>query len=86
MEPHKDVLQDMVPPKKHLLRYQALNAQIGLIVSGFNEYVVIILLMQCRIRLVALLLSSGVSCCFFILFRKPIRFALHWSRDCLLLT
>jgi transformation/transcription domain-associated protein len=42
MEPHKDVLQDMVPPKKHLLRYQALNAQIGLIVSGFNKYVVII--------------------------------------------
>ncbi len=30
MEPHKDVLQDMIPPKKHLLRHQPLNAQIGL--------------------------------------------------------
>ncbi|KAI0213609.1 Transformation/transcription domain-associated protein [Lamellibrachia satsuma] len=30
MEPHKDVLQDMIPPKKHLLRYQPANAQIGL--------------------------------------------------------
>lgn len=33
MEPHKDVLQDMVPPKKHLLRHQPANAQIGLMVS-----------------------------------------------------
>ena len=30
MEPHKEVLQDMVPPRKHLLRYQPANAQIGL--------------------------------------------------------
>uniref|UniRef100_A0A803SSS7 Transformation/transcription domain associated protein n=1 Tax=Anolis carolinensis TaxID=28377 RepID=A0A803SSS7_ANOCA len=30
MEPHKEVLQDMVPPKKHLLRHQPANAQIGL--------------------------------------------------------
>ena len=30
MEPHKEVLQDMIPPKKHLLRYQPANAQIGL--------------------------------------------------------
>ncbi|KAL1426892.1 hypothetical protein MTO96_000428 [Rhipicephalus appendiculatus] len=30
MEPHRDVLADMVPPKKHLLRHQPLNAQIGL--------------------------------------------------------
>ncbi|XP_076468689.1 transformation/transcription domain-associated protein-like isoform X2 [Babylonia areolata] len=30
MESHKDVLQDMIPPKKHLLRHQPLNAQIGL--------------------------------------------------------
>ncbi|KAK7109588.1 transformation/transcription domain-associated protein-like isoform X2 [Littorina saxatilis] len=30
MEPHKEVLQDMIPPKKHLLRHQPLNAQIGL--------------------------------------------------------
>ncbi len=30
MEPHKDVLQDMIPPKKHLLRHQPVNAQIGL--------------------------------------------------------
>lgn len=30
MEPHKDVLADMIPPKKHLLRHQAANAQIGL--------------------------------------------------------
>lgn len=30
MEPHKEVLADMVPPKKHLLRHQPTNAQIGL--------------------------------------------------------
>ncbi|XP_075538774.1 transcription-associated protein Nipped-A isoform X6 [Dermacentor variabilis] len=30
MEPHREVLADMVPPKKHLLRHQPLNAQIGL--------------------------------------------------------
>ncbi|XP_071454988.1 transformation/transcription domain-associated protein [Hetaerina americana] len=30
MEPHKDVLADMIPPKKHLLRHQPANAQIGL--------------------------------------------------------
>lgn len=30
MEPHRDVLADMVPPKKHLLRHQPLSAQIGL--------------------------------------------------------
>ena len=36
MEPHKDVLQDMVPPKKHLLRHQPANAQIGLMVSSMS--------------------------------------------------
>lgn len=30
MEPHKDVLVDIIPPKKHLLRHQPVNAQIGL--------------------------------------------------------
>ncbi|ESP00832.1 hypothetical protein LOTGIDRAFT_173026 [Lottia gigantea] len=30
MEPHKEVLQDMIPPRKHLLRHQPFNAQIGL--------------------------------------------------------
>jgi len=30
VEAHKDVLQDMIPPKKHLLRHQPVNAQIGL--------------------------------------------------------
>ncbi|XP_048245320.1 transformation/transcription domain-associated protein-like isoform X4 [Haliotis rufescens] len=30
MEPHREVLQDMIPPKKHLLRHQPLIAQIGL--------------------------------------------------------
>ncbi|KAG8225079.1 hypothetical protein J437_LFUL000058 [Ladona fulva] len=30
MEPHKDVLADMIPPRKHLLRHQPANAQIGL--------------------------------------------------------
>ncbi|KAI8515281.1 hypothetical protein Bbelb_060940, partial [Branchiostoma belcheri] len=30
MEPHKNVLEDMIPPKKHLLRHQPANAQIGL--------------------------------------------------------
>jgi hypothetical protein len=28
MAPHKDVLQDMIPPKKHLLRHQPINAQV----------------------------------------------------------
>ena len=28
MAPHKDVLQDMIPPKKHLLRHQPVNAQV----------------------------------------------------------
>jgi len=32
MEPHKDVLQDMIPPKKYLLKHQPANAQIGLMV------------------------------------------------------
>ena len=32
MQPHKDVLNEMIPPKKHLLRYQPANAQIGLMV------------------------------------------------------
>jgi len=32
MEPHKDILDEMIPPKKHLLRYQPANAQIGLMV------------------------------------------------------
>jgi transformation/transcription domain-associated protein len=30
MSPHKEVLADMIPPKKHLLRHQPVNAQIGL--------------------------------------------------------
>ncbi|XP_070855282.1 transcription-associated protein 1 isoform X3 [Drosophila suzukii] len=30
MDPHKDVLADIIPPKKHLLRHQPANAQIGL--------------------------------------------------------
>lgn len=30
MHPHRDVLADMIPPKKHLLRHQPANAQIGL--------------------------------------------------------
>ncbi|KAG5328830.1 TRRAP protein, partial [Acromyrmex heyeri] len=30
MEPHKEVLADVIPPKKHLLRHQPTNAQIGL--------------------------------------------------------
>ena len=30
VSPHKDVLQDMIPPKRHLLRHQPVNAQIGL--------------------------------------------------------
>lgn len=34
MEPHKEVLQDMIPPKKHLLRHQPANAQIGLMVKS----------------------------------------------------
>lgn len=30
IKPHKEVLADMIPPKKHLLRHQPANAQIGL--------------------------------------------------------
>lgn len=30
IRPHKEVLTDMIPPKKHLLRHQPANAQIGL--------------------------------------------------------
>lgn len=30
IEPHKDILSDMIPPKKHLLRHQPVNAQIGI--------------------------------------------------------
>jgi len=30
MEPHKEVLAEMVPPKKHLMRHQTVNAQIGI--------------------------------------------------------
>lgn len=37
MEPHKEVLQDMIPPKKHLLRHQPANAQIGLMVSPWEN-------------------------------------------------
>lgn len=33
MEPHKELLQDMIPPKKHLLRHIALVSQIGIMVS-----------------------------------------------------
>ena len=31
MLPHRDVLADMIPPRKHLLRHQPVNTQIGLI-------------------------------------------------------
>jgi len=30
MEPHKSLLEDMIPPKKHLLRHQPANTQIAL--------------------------------------------------------
>lgn len=30
MEPHKEALADMIPPKKHILKHQPVNAQIGL--------------------------------------------------------
>ncbi|XP_028033958.1 transcription-associated protein 1 isoform X2 [Bombyx mandarina] len=30
MDPHRDVLADIIPPKKHLLRHQPANAQMGL--------------------------------------------------------
>nr|XP_018666778.1 transformation/transcription domain-associated protein isoform X1 [Ciona intestinalis]XP_018666779.1 transformation/transcription domain-associated protein isoform X2 [Ciona intestinalis] len=30
MSPHRDVLSDMIPPRKHLLRHQPVNTQIGL--------------------------------------------------------
>jgi len=31
MAPHCDVLADMIPPRKHLLRHQPVNTQIGLV-------------------------------------------------------
>ena len=34
MKPHKEVLADMIPPKKHLLRHQPANAQRGLMDSN----------------------------------------------------
>ncbi|PIK62231.1 putative transformation/transcription domain-associated protein [Apostichopus japonicus] len=34
MQPHKEVLADMIPPKKHLLRHQPANAQRGLMDSN----------------------------------------------------
>ncbi|XP_038044323.1 transformation/transcription domain-associated protein-like isoform X2 [Patiria miniata] len=34
MEPHREVLADMIPPKKHLLRHQPANAQRGLMESN----------------------------------------------------
>lgn len=30
MDPHRDVLVDIIPPKKHLLRHQSATAQMGL--------------------------------------------------------
>lgn len=30
MDPHREVLADIIPPKKHLLRHQPANAQMGL--------------------------------------------------------
>lgn len=30
MDPHREVLVDIIPPKKHLLRHQPANAQMGL--------------------------------------------------------
>lgn len=46
MEPHKEVLQDMIPPKKHLLRHQPVNAQIGLMVSQTATQVVVVTYLQ----------------------------------------
>lgn len=34
IEPHKDAIAEMVPPKKHLLRYQPPVAQIGIMVGS----------------------------------------------------
>lgn len=30
MDPHREVLADIIPPKKHLLRHQPANVQMGL--------------------------------------------------------
>ena len=38
MTPHKDVLVETIPPKKHLLRYQPVNAQIGVMVRSYLNY------------------------------------------------
>ena len=53
MQPHKDVLQDMIPPKKHLLRYQPANAQIGIMVrhttTSYNYVSNVLRLFKCCI-------------------------------------
>ncbi|XP_065834052.1 transformation/transcription domain-associated protein-like isoform X2 [Oscarella lobularis] len=35
MQPHKSILADMIPPKKHFLRHQPVNTQLGLM-DGFT--------------------------------------------------
>lgn len=44
MEPHKEVLQDMIPPRKHLLRHQPANAQIGIMVRLLFQFILVLCL------------------------------------------
>ncbi len=95
MEPHKDVLQDMIPPKKHLLRHQPANAQIGLMVSAHS--LIIFHLHSDRPVLINISVTSYcvfshlnmdvnwwdvyISLC---ICRRGILSVLHWSPGCLL--
>lgn len=36
IEPHKELLVDMIPPRKHLLKHQPINTQIALMVSSVH--------------------------------------------------
>ena len=37
IEPHKELLTDMIPPKKHLLKHQPMSTQIALMVSHTHK-------------------------------------------------
>ena len=37
IEPHKELLIDMIPPRKHLLKHQPINTQIALMVRNPRE-------------------------------------------------
>lgn len=44
IEPHKELLVDMIPPRKHLLKHQPINTQIALMVrlAAANSAIVLL--------------------------------------------